>query len=250
MKNYLLALLVLSSFPALTMAEPELKGSAAELTQILAGIPKSVRVTGEAEVRIPASRAVINLSVITETKSLHEALRLNAEVRARVCADLKQQGIALERIKASQFSSTPKFGLWGDKAKSYRVENNLRIAIADEKEFRNAAKVVDSYPEVNYAGVEFEYADKESAKVRAIAQACDSAESRRKIYEERLGLRLQTKSFNEGIVNEKEAMPPVVKSSYEGLSGSYRSAVQESVSSFGEIVFNASVSVEYIVISK
>ena len=161
-------------------AEPELKGSPAELAQVIAAIPKTVQVGGESEIRIPASRAVVNLIVVTESKSLQEALRLNSEARTRATAELKQAGIPLEKIQASRFSSTPKFGMWSDKAKSYRVENTLRISIQDEKEFRSVAKVVDTIVEANFAGVEFEYADQEAIKAKAIAQACENAESRKK----------------------------------------------------------------------
>ncbi len=231
--------------PAWLQAEPELKGTASDLAQIITSIPQTVLVTGESEVRIPASRAVVNLSVITENKSLQEALRQNAEVRSKITAELKLQGIPLDRIQTSRFSSTPKFGLWGDKAKSYRVENVMRISVQDEKEFRGVAKVVDSFAEVNYSGVEFEYSDQEVSKAKAIGQACDNAESRKKIYEEHLGLKLAAKRFSEGAVAEKETMPALRKANYDSFSREASSSVQESVSSFGEMVYTAKVSVEY-----
>ena len=62
-------------------AEPEIKGTATELAQYLNAIPKLVTVTGEAEVRVPAHRAVLSLRVITENRSLQEAFRMNLEVR-------------------------------------------------------------------------------------------------------------------------------------------------------------------------
>lgn len=236
--------------PAMLRAEPELKGSPTELAQFINGIPKTVLVTGESEVRIPASRAVVNLSVITESKSLQEALRINNEVRARITTDLRQQGIPQERIQTSRFSSTPKFGLWGDKAKSYRVENTMRISVQDEKEFRNVAKVIDNYAEANYAGVEFEYTDQESSKAKAISQACDNAESRKKIYEAHLGVKLSPARFSEGAVAEKESAPQARKVEYDSYSRLSSAPIQESTSSFGEMVFSAKVTVEYQVEAK
>jgi uncharacterized protein YggE len=231
--------------PTLLRAEPELKGSPTDLAQIINAIPKTVQITGESEVRVPAARAVVNLAVITENKSLQEALRLNGDVRSRINADLQQQGIPAERIQTSRFSSTPKFGLWGDKAKSYRVENTMRISVQDEKEFRGAAKVVDNFAEANYSGVEFEYSDQEASKAKAIAQACDNAESRKKIYEEHVGIKLSPKRFTEGAVVEKEALPPPRKADYDSYSKISSPSVQESMSSFGEIVYTAKVTVEY-----
>lgn len=247
MKTNFLMLSALLLTATLVQAEPELKGTAAELSQVLTGIPQTALVTGEAEVRMAATRAVVNLAVITESKSLQEALRLNGEARGKVMAQLKQQGIATERIQAARFSSTPKFGMWGDKAKSYRVENALRVSVQDEKEFRAVASVVDATTEVSFSGVEFEYADKEVSKNKAIAQACDNAGERRKIYEERLGVKLTARRFAEGIIAEKdrEPAPRPRKDAYDSFSVASSASVQESASSFGEMVFTAKVTVEY-----
>jgi uncharacterized protein len=243
--------LVLTTLVCVTTlhAEPELKGTSADLAQFLNGVTKSVSVLGESEVRAPASRAVLTLSVIAENRSLQEALRANADVRGRVAAQLKQLGISGDRVQASKFSSTPKFGLFGDKAKSYRVENVLRVSVQDEKEFRSAAGVVDAFAEVQYAGVEFEYADREALKQKAIAAACDNAGERKKIYEQRLGLKLAETRFAEAAVTESEPKPPTSPRKEWGRYSSFDSgsAVQESVSSFGELVFVARVAVEYSV---
>ena len=65
-------------------AEPELKGTAVELTQYLTAVPQLVALTGESEMKVPADRAVVSLMVVTENKSLQEASRLNQEARARM----------------------------------------------------------------------------------------------------------------------------------------------------------------------
>jgi len=253
MRCTLIALAAVMLFTSSTFAEPEIKGTAPELAQFINGAIKTVTVGGESEVRVAASRAVLTVSVITENRLLQEALRANADARSKVAAQLKQQGISAERIQSSKFSSTPKFGLFGDKAKSYRVENVMRISIQDEKEFRSAAGVVDAFPEVQYGGVEFEYADKESLKQKAIAQACGNAGERKKIYEDQLGLKLSAVRFGEGAVTESETKPPASsrKGEYSRISsgewGSSSPSIQEAVSSFGEMVFTARVAVEYSV---
>src|SRR5207249_9341418 len=95
-------------------AEPELKGNATELSQYLANVPKTVLISGEAELRVPADQAVITLKVTTENRSLQEALHLNQDVRNRLSAYLKNHGVPNDRIRPSRFSSTPKFGLFGE----------------------------------------------------------------------------------------------------------------------------------------
>jgi uncharacterized protein YggE len=239
-----------------TFAEPEIKGTATELTHFLTAVPKTVVITGEAEIRVPARRAVLSLRVITENKSLQEALRANLEIRGKLTDYLKNLGMPAERIQASKFSSTPKFGMWGDKAKSYRVENVMRISVQDEKEFQAATGVVDKWAEVQFDGVEFEYVDKEQQKQNAIAKACENAGDRMKIYEEKIGVKLVPASFSEGEVEKRNAGPANYgvsrsaaydRSVSPGSEFASASATGESTSSFGEIVYTAKVSVEYTV---
>jgi uncharacterized protein YggE len=64
------------------LADTEIKGNPIELAQYLSGIPKTVKIMGEAEVRVPADKAIVSLKVSTENKALHEALRSNQEVRS------------------------------------------------------------------------------------------------------------------------------------------------------------------------
>src|SRR5437762_13237007 len=131
-KIILLPLFFVAVAPA--FAEPELRGTASELNQYLTGVPRMVSVNGEGEVRVPADRAVISLKVTTESKSLQEALRANQDARTKLLSYFNKQGIPAERVQASRFSSTPKFGLFSEKAKSYRVENVVKVTVLDEKE--------------------------------------------------------------------------------------------------------------------
>jgi uncharacterized protein YggE len=168
---------------------------------------------------------------------------------------LKKQGISADRIHAAKFSSTPKHWIFSEKAKSYRIENLMRVAVQDEKEFQGAAGAVDLWTEVQFAGVEFEYADRESSKKRAVSQACDIANERAKMFEEKFGLKLTPRSFSEGIAGQREMQAGnygiSTKQLYtsEAASSAAPTAVaaDESISSFGELVYTARVTVEYTV---
>src|SRR6266853_1270437 len=141
-------------------AEPELKGSPTELAAYLAGLPKTVSVAGESEVKLSADRALISLRVSTEHKSLQDALRANQEVRNKILNSLRDRDIPGDRIQASRFSSTPKYGIFSDKAKSFRVENIIQVVVRDEKEFQAVAHLVDAFAEVQYLGIDFQHSDK------------------------------------------------------------------------------------------
>lgn len=256
----LLSLLLTSNL----LAEPELKGSASELASYLEAVPKLVSVAGEAEVKTNADRAVISLSVVTESKSLQDAVRLNQEVRSKIVKRLKDADIAPERIQASKFSSTPKYGMFSEKARSYRVENSLKITALDEKEFQAVASQVDGIAEARYLGIDFEHSDKEALKAKALTQALASATAKKKVYEDQLGVKLTPRGFSTSAAAEKPGLQRryFESGSYDLKSGPGKAATpipsgqapnvetEELLSVFGELIFTAHVAVEYAVESR
>ena len=247
-------------------AEPELKGSPVELSAYLATVPRTVSVTGESEVKVQADRADIRLKVTTENKSLQDALRNNQEIRSRIVGALKDHGIPADRIQASRFCSTPKYGLFGDKAKSYRVENILKVTVHDDKEFQATAHLVDAFAEVQYQGIDFEHSDKEALKKKALAQALEDASANRKVYEERLGVTLKPKGVSQSAVARTFPQRALVYSDQSGLKYSSPQSARQSLlaqpaegnpganeeagSLFGEILFAGRVIVDYAVEQK
>lgn len=242
-------------------AEPELKGTPAELTSYLSGLPKLVSIVGESEVKVSADRAVVTLKISTESKSLQESLRLNQEARGRVAAFLKENGFGTNQIQAARFSSTQKYGLFAEKAKSHRVDNFLKITVRDEKEFQTVANAVDRWPEVQFLGIDFEHTNKEALKARAQVQACDNAGERKKMFEEKLGVKLTAKRFSEASVIPVQPDRKYYDVGYASGSKFDKTtsipaitpaerAVEESGSPFGELILSARFMVEYAVESK
>jgi hypothetical protein len=254
-----IALLSSVVFAAQLRAEPELRGAAAELSAYLAGVPKLVHLTGEAELKVPADRAIVSLRVVTENKSLQEASRANQEIRARIMRALVEQGIPAERVKPSRFSSTPRYGVFREKAKSYRVENTVKITAHDEKEFQAVAHLVDAISEVRYESIEFEHSDKEGLKARALVQAVEKAGDKRKLYEEKLGVKLSPKAFQENAAAlptpgmPQRGYPKVSNSAGIPMQPAFQGQTdtlgddQEMPTAFAELVFRAQVLIEYAV---
>ena len=242
-------------------AEPEIKGTPQELKSYLGGLPTLVTIAGESEVKVPADRAQVTLKVSTESKSLVESLRDNQSMRAKVAALLKENGIGADQIQASRFSSTQKYSVFSDKAKSHRVDNFLKITVRDEKEFQAVASAVDRWPDVHFLGIEFEHTNKEAARSRAKAQACDYAEERRKLYEGKLGVKLVAKGFTEVAAAATPVNNAVYGLSYAPVSkGMDRTTSMpdqpttesgdETGSPFGELTYTARVIVSYAVETK
>jgi uncharacterized protein YggE len=266
MKLITLALTTFVFTTVIVHAEPEIKGTAAELTEHLKSMPRTVFLTGESDVKVPSDRALISLAVVTEHRSLQESSRANQELRAKMMKALEAQGIPVDRIKASKFSSTPKYGVFGEKAKSYRVENVVKITAHDEKEFQAVANLVDAHSEVRYESIEFEHSDKEGLRKKALSQAIDKVTDKKQSYEEKLGVKLTVKSFSEGPIGSGIALAG--RRNYASFDSYGKSAVTfsggrpagsspvaEAVSdelptSFAEMVFKAQMTLEYTVESK
>lgn len=248
----------LTLFAVQLRAEPELKGTPAELTGYLTGVPKLVNLTGEAELKIAADRALISVKVVTENKSLQEASRANQEIRARILRTLAEQGIPNERVKPSRFSSTPKYGVFQEKAKSYRVENTVKITAQDEREFQAIANLVDCIGEARYESIEFDHSDKDALKAKALTQALDKAIEKKRLHEEMLGVKLTTKGFSEGVVVPVTSLGRSYGKAigYSARAASAPNVTVEEVAeveaptSFGELVYRAQISIEYALESK
>lgn len=267
-KTTIAGIILLASFTA--FAEPQIQGTANELARFFKSEPKpnTVAIIGEAKILVPAHRAVLSLNIASENKSLAEAFRANTVLRGKLADYLKSQGLPEDRILVAKFSSTPQSGTFSSKVKSYRIENEVRISIQDDKELQCAVSVMDKWPEVQYAGLDFSYADKESLKKSVMAKACDNANEKKLIYEEKFGLKLVPVSFDGGDVAQRHS------NSYNNNNGGGRGgmsaidpttglpmasvalpvpiapAAEESATSFGEMALTASVTVQYTVQAK
>ena len=246
-------------------AETELKGNPVELVSYLSGLPQIVSIVGESEVKVPADKAEVTLKVTTDSKSLVEALRLNQEARGKLAAFLKENGLGSNQIQGAKFSSTQKYGVFSEKAKSHRVDNFLKILVRDEKEFQAVGTAVDKWSEVQFLGIDVQHSNKESLKAKAQASALAKAGESRKIYEENLGVKLVAKRFQETSTspfsNDQQSYygfryrpsASLQKTTHiPGLRGGADPSEPggEAGSPFGELTFTARVVVDYAVEAK
>jgi len=244
----ILCLACLGINQVLNGAEPELKGTVTEVRQHLAAAERIVTVSGDAEVKSPADQAIVTLRLLSESKSLQEALKANQTLRSKLVNTLKDRGIGAERIDAGKFSSTPRHWIFSEKVKSYKVENLVKVTVLEERELQETARMLDELNGVEYAGMEFEHSKKQELKRKALAQALESASARKKVYEEQLGISLAPVRFSENIATT----PVRVQRTYGGSDPSNASklgyvAEPEAASGFGEMVFSAQVLVSYSV---
>lgn len=244
-------ILVVLMTASIGLAEPELKGSPSELSAYLAGVPRPVALTGKSEVKAPADQAVVKITVRTEGSSLEAALKANQDLRVKMLATLKKSGIPSERIVPSKFSSTPQYGFFSKRPSGYKVENLVKITIKSEKDFQEVAKIVDSFREVDYEGIEFELSNKTELKAKVTEQACDAVLKKKKMYEEKFDIKLVARSFVETDVSlhnlEGRNMEVNVELRMGRKASAWRDKGEERVVSFGEIAVRGYTEVVFVV---
>jgi uncharacterized protein YggE len=247
--------------PALA-AEPEIKGTPNDLMSYLKAVPKVVTVNAEGEAKSQADHAILSLRVVTDDRQLQDALRASHELRGKIAANLQRQGIETNRIKGAKFASTPKSGIFTEKARSYRVEHTVQITVRDEREFQAVANLVDTMPEVHFAGIQPELPDKEALQNKAISVALTNAAQKKALYEQSLQVKLTPRGFSELMVARvRESAAGALRSaSFQGgspPSASFPSeapaqtaVLPELAAGFGEFSYTARLSVEYLVETK
>lgn len=240
-----LSLLLFTALPL--VAEVELNGNPNELTAYLSTIDKTVTIEGKAEKKLPADRAIIHLKVTTEDKSMDDALSKNRTLREEITVKLLAAGLSTNRIQAAQFSSTPESGFLSDKIRSYKVQNTMKATVVNEAEFRAVATLVDAHREITYASTEFELSTKKEVEKMLLAEACQDATTKKAIYETGLDVILTPVRFHNGSVRIARSAPLYGRA--QKMSSGF--VTEDSVSGFAapvqfdEMVFNASITVEY-----
>lgn len=258
MKNLLLLLLTYALLiPSLQATE--IKGKPEELRAFLHPEKQEVSLSANAERRVYADQAIVSVVVKNEAKTLSAAMQDNSTLRASLKESLIALGIDAENIQNSKFSSSPQYGWFGDKPKSFEVLNRVAIKISDEKSLQAVADITDKFPEMSIAGTEFKHTQKEAVHRELKKEALDKILVDKRYYEENLGVTLKTASFydsglkSNATLGEQELEVIQVSGMRlyrEEQSRGYSSelaAPPQVQSSFEEIVYTTSISVEYTI---
>ena len=241
------SLLFLLTVSPLSAADVELKGTAAELARFLSGAPGIVTVTGEGKVHVPAERSVVTLIVTTENRFFAEALRKNESARSALVQSLTKKGLPADRIQSLKFSSVPEIGRFSGKVKNYRVENRVKVTVENEAQLLAVAELVDQRGEVLLDSIEPDHPNLDDFKQKALAEACQDVLKKQKTIEMQFKVKLAPRKI---MGNPEEApkgggggasqplffFKEMVSSVNPGSGG---------LASFGELVFEAKIAVEF-----
>jgi uncharacterized protein YggE len=202
MKRQLLILLtwVLSSF---AFAEPELKGTPNDLRGFLFPEQDIVSIYGDAQETAYADIAILSLVVTTENKLLFQSLSKNAEIRKVITDSLIRSGVTADKIKSSEFSSSPEYGWFSREPTSHKVVNRMAIEITQESQLMDVALFADRCYEVELADTAFKHSKKEAYNARVREKALASVIKQQKHYEETLGLKLSPIGIREASLHQQ-----------------------------------------------
>jgi len=233
--------------PAL-LAAPELKGNPSELSAYLLDARKIISIAGEGEEKVEADQAIISLNIKTEEKSLDEALNSNDKIQTKVRDALVQAGITLDKIRASNFSSTPDYGWFKEKPKSYAISREIKVTISDATQMQAIAKVVDKTDEVFLGAMEFEDSHKEQNEMEAMQKALDKVLAKKALYEKNFSVSLALiKVMDQRVVPVYAAPRRAMKA--EAFSGVMTdSAVEQStppVGRFAGVTYRSHIMAEF-----
>lgn len=236
----------------------ELKGNPEELRNFLHPKQNVVSLMGEAKETAYSNKAIINLIITTEEDELADALQKNSGMRSLIISTLTSKGVRPENINTSKFSTSPQFGWFGKSPSSYEIVNRMSIAIFDEKQLVEIAKLSDAHKAVELAGTNYEHTKKKEYMLRVKKKALDDALQQKTFYEKSLGVKLITKNFRDSNIGfgatrgaDRLRQRIVVTGSriQKPKSIAYESAPSVTPQSFDEVEYRASIHVDFIVIA-
>ena len=242
------------------LAQTEIKGNPEDLRQFLHPSDKVVTISGHAYKKAYSDKAIVSLVITTEHKALAEAISANSKLRDTISAKLSAAGISKENIKSSKFSTSPQYGWFGKKPDSYKVVNRMAININDEAHMREIAAVADTYKEIEFSDTAFEHSKEDEFMEKVKSEALDKVMQQKSFYEKTLGIKLSPVGFRDQQVGRAATrgalvLEEVVVQGFRSGGESYqpkakaRNVGQTQETSFDEIKYEATVSVDFKVIN-
>jgi uncharacterized protein len=175
----LLALLALQSSPSFASDQPD---------------KRTLSLTGSGAVKTTPDKADISTGVTSEAKTAREALDQNTDAMAKVVQALKEDGIEPKDIQTTNFSVNP---VYEQKAEGrppvvigYRVTNQVRISLHDNKKLGAILDKVVSLGANQIDSIEFGVEEPEALKDEARKLAIKNVSENAKLYADAAGVGL------------------------------------------------------------
>jgi uncharacterized protein YggE len=142
--------------------------------------PRTINVTGNAEVILEPDIAYVSIGVHTEAKSAKAAVATNNSQTQAVIDAIKAQGVDEKDIKTTNFSvyQSEKFAPTGESLGTYfMADNTVNVTIRDITKIGDVLDASISAGANNIYGITFDVEDKETALASGRDQAMVNAEA-------------------------------------------------------------------------
>jgi uncharacterized protein YggE len=179
--------------------------NAATITIPTTDAPRTIVMTGEAEVKAEPDQAVVSGGAVTQSRTASDAVAANSEIMSRVFDSIQKMGIARKAIATYGFSLEPQYPPRNDKDPQphtiigYEVSNGITITLDD---VTRAGAVLDALIDAGAnqsAGVTFSIRNPQPLLDQARAEAGKDALNRAQIYARSVGAALgPVRSIREG----------------------------------------------------
>jgi len=245
MKTIILTV-VTCCFSPFLMAAPELTGSPQELSHYLLDARKIISIQGSAEEKVEADQAIVMLTIKNEAKRLDAALEENERLQRQVKQMLSDGGIASDRIKAANFSSTPDYGWLNEKPKAYEISRGIKVTIDNAPQMRTVARAVDAIDEVFMGAMNFEDSAKTENELKTQQKALENALAKKLMYERTLNVSLSLVKIVDQSVHP---VPSIALMQNRRRVEAFSDEAESNVPSgqFAGVTYHANVMVEFIV---
>jgi len=156
----------------------------------------TIRVTGQAQIQVPADRVSISFGVETESVSAQEASNLNAAKMEAVIAALRGAGVAGLQIETYGYSLNPEYRVQSREdpnrrsISGYRAMNNIRVTVPRIDAAGQILDVGIGAGANRVVNLQFEATDTREARLEALREAVRGAREEAQTIAEAMGVLL------------------------------------------------------------
>jgi uncharacterized protein YggE len=192
---YLLAFV----FAFAAQAATEIKGTPAELTQYLNGIPKDVPLTVSSKKNIKADTALVHFVVYSTKDTLKEAMENNGLTLNKISASLVKMGFDQKAISARAYSSLPGYSFYSSKPTSYNAKKVITVKVKTEADLLKILGTLDNFKDsCRYMNLSFKYNNDEETAAELLTENLQKVANKKALFEKAFGVKLRVKAFREG----------------------------------------------------
>lgn len=208
----------------------------------------TLRVTGQAQVSIPADLVKVNFTVETESPSAQEATSLNAARMEAVAGAVRGAGISGLVLETFGYSLQPEYetgrAVSNRIISGYRVRNNIRITLPDVDATGTIMDLAIDAGANRISSLTFEASDTRAAELEALQKAVAMAREQAEVIAAAMGAQLgMALEVQGGAAAPSPPMPGRAMMAYE-------SAAPTTPIEAGEQLVSATVTITYRILEQ